>query len=95
MVSGEVTGHSISQGAELILEDGVIITENAPLAGRLSILETGPGRQREHETERCLERKVERKTNRKQRWRERGMVEPSSPGVPGLPQPREQSPAEG
>ena len=82
MVSGEVTGHSISQGAELILEDGVIITKNAPLAGRLSILATGPGRQREHETERCLERKVERKTNRKQRWRERGTVEPSSPGVP-------------
>ena len=83
MVSGEVTGRSSGQGAELVLEDGVTITVNAQLAGRLSILAIGPGRQREHEIERCLERKVERKTKQETEVeKERGTAEPSSPGVP-------------
>ena len=97
--SREVTGRRGSQGAELILEDGVTGIVNAQLAGRLGILVIGPGRQREHETERkgCLERKVERKTKQEtevEKEREQRLSHPAQK-FPGLPQPREQSPAEG
>ena len=99
LVSREVTGRSGSRGAELILEDGVTGIVNAQLTGRLSILATGPGRQRERETERkgCLERKVERKTKQEteaEKEREQQLSHPAQK-FPGLPQPREQSPAEG
>lgn len=82
-----------------ILEDGVTIIVNAQLAGRLSILVIGPGRQTEHEIERkgCLKRKVERKTKQEtevEKEREEQLSHPAQE-FPGLPQPREQSPAEG
>lgn len=84
---------------ELILEGGVTIIVNAQLTGRLSILGVGPGRQGEHEIERkgCLERKVERKTKQEtevEKEREQRLSHPAQK-FPGLPQPREQSPAEG
>lgn len=60
---------------------------NAQLAGRLSILAIGPGRQREHEIERCLERKVERKTKQEtevEKEREERLSHPAQE-FPGLP----------